>query len=434
MPVFNILIIGSGLGGLATAIALAQKGHTITLLESTAKLQTIGGGISIPPNSVRAWNYLGLLSRLHAAAETSMPASRIFKSYKGEKISEGGTSKSTYKYDSTSIHRAALQKLLLDAATAAGVDIQVNTRVIDIDESGASPIAITKDGQRIKADLIIGADGAKSTIRSLLHPKIELNSSINCYRAVIPGSILRADPELSQLLETATIWWGPDRSIVGMPIQNGQLLSLECTHPGDSGTAGDWNKKGDVELMKTTFSDFEPLVMKLLGMVKEEDLLVWKLNQLPELESWVFEGGKVCLIGDAAHAMMPFSGQGHAMAIEDSITLACCLSRCTNNSCIPRALHAFETIRKPRTTLLSHYAEDNARLFQLPDGQEQRERDARYRKIPFYSAPGWDGRHVDEVPGLPPDPLFFPYLLAHDVVAFVKFLSSRFGTELIRIG
>jgi salicylate hydroxylase len=266
--------------------------------------------------------------------------------------------------------------------------------------------------------------------------------------------MLRADPELSQLLETATIWWGPHRNIVGVPIQNGQLFSLECTHPGDTGTAGDWNKKGDVELMKATYSDFEPLVLKLLGMVKAEDLLVWKLNQLPELDSWVFGGGRVCLIGDgmllrlirgrslitescACYDAIFWPGipsfiyperqkllttaKGHAMAIEDSVALSLCLARCTSTSSIPRALHAFEAIRKPRTTVLGKYSEHNARIWQLPDGPEQRERDERSRKTPFFIAQDWDGRHVDEVPGIPPDPLFFPYMLAHDVVAFVSF-------------
>jgi salicylate hydroxylase len=214
----------------------------------------------------------------------------------------------------TSIHRAPLQKLLLDAAIESGAEIQVNTRIIKVDESGLSPVAITKDGRRIEADLIIGADGPfplpvvkhvnnpdpgiKSTLRSLIHPRIQLRSSINCYRAVIPGQLLLADPELSQFLESATIWWGPNRSIVGIPIQNGQLFSLECTHPGDTSTAGDWSKKGDIKLMKETFQDFEPLAVKLLAMVKAEDLLVWKLNQLPELDSWVFGGGRVCLLGD----------------------------------------------------------------------------------------------------------------------------------------
>lgn len=130
------------------------------------------------------------------------------------------------------------------------------------------------------------------------------------------------------------------------------------------------------------------------------------------------------------------------MAIEDSVSLSLCLYRCTSTAEKPRALHDFEAIRKPRTTLLGQYAEDNARIWQLPDGPEQRERDERYKKIPFFSAPDWDRKHVDEVPGIPPDPLFFPYMLAHDVINFVSFKlrvwnwadKTRLRRDLIRCG
>jgi salicylate hydroxylase len=115
---------------------------------------------------------------------------------------------------------------------------------------------------------------------------------------VIPGAILKSDPELCHFTEQSTIWWGPDRTIVGIPVQNGELYSLEATHPGNTGTAGDWNKKGDHELMKNTYLDFELPVQKLIAKVKSDDLLVWKLNQLPDLDSWVFKSGKVGLLGD----------------------------------------------------------------------------------------------------------------------------------------
>ena len=109
------------------------------------------------------------------------------------------------------------------------------------------------------------------------------------------------------------------------------------------------------------------------------------------------------------------------MAVEDSACLAECLARAKNASDIPKALRAFETIRKPRTKLLGAFAERNAHIWQLPDGEEQLRRDDMIRKNPIFSTSNWDGKHVDEVPGLPPDPLFFPWMLAHDVVHFVSF-------------
>lgn len=108
------------------------------------------------------------------------------------------------------------------------------------------------------------------------------------------------------------------------------------------------------------------------------------------------------------------------MAIEDSICLAECLSCASSTSDIPNALKLFEKIRKPRTSLISAFGEGMARTWQLPDGPEQETRDEIYRKTPYFGTTGWDGKHIDKLPGLPPDPLFFPYMLAHDVVDFVS--------------
>ncbi|KAE8451371.1 hypothetical protein EG329_004000 [Mollisiaceae sp. DMI_Dod_QoI] len=381
MPSFNILIVGGGLGGLATAVSLSKPGHHVTVLESTSKLQTIGGGITIPSNSMRCWDYLGLRERLREAADAKGPERRSFLRYTGEFVCDTASREKLYKYDSIVVHRAALQQFLVQAATEAGAEIKVNMRVIGLDESGTSPVAIIKGGQRIEADIIIGADGAKSMMRTLLDPKIQLKSSINIYRAVIPGATFRRDPELAPLLDRSTIWWGPHRCIVGIPVQDRN---------------------------------------KMMELVNPDDLLVWKLNSLPALDTWVFRNGKVVLLGDSAHAMLPFSGQGHAMAIEDSICLAECLARAKSTSDIPKALEMFETIRKPRTMLVSEFGESMAHTWQLPDGEEQRKRDELFKKMPYFGTSNWDGKHVDELPGLPPDPLYFPYMLAHDVVDFVS--------------
>ncbi|KAH7391208.1 FAD dependent oxidoreductase domain-containing protein [Cadophora sp. MPI-SDFR-AT-0126] len=419
-PSFNVLIVGGGLGGLAASVALGQKGHKVTVLESTAKLQTIGGGIGIPPNSMRVWDYLGLIDRLKAAAETQGRRTLYFRRYTGDLICESGLQEQAWNYDTVAIHRGQLQQLLVEAAHEAGVTILVNTRIIEIDDGGPSPVAVTKGGQRIEADLIIGADGAKSTIRNMMYPDIQLSSSINCYRAVVPGNLIKSDPDLAPLLECSTIWWGPERSVVCMAIQDKTMLSVECPHPGNTATAGEWNKPGDVDALKETYSDFDPVVKKLLAKIEPKNLLVWKLNQLPELKTWVSGSGKVVLLGDAAHAIMPYSGQGHAMAIEDSACLAECISRANSASSIPDALRAFETIRKPRNKHMADYALFNAHTWQLPDGEEQRRRDERLAKAPLFSARNWDGKHVDEFPGMPPSPSYYPWMLGHDVVDFTR--------------
>src|ERR1700712_3856237 len=123
-------------------------------------------------------------------------------------------------------------------------------------------------------------------MRSLLYPNVQLESSYNIYRAVIPGAVLKDDPELAFLLDESNFWWGPERVIASIPIQRKEFLSLELCHPGDTGTAGNWSKRGDLELMRKTYEDFEQVVRKLLTKIKPEDLLVWKLVQVPPLDTW----------------------------------------------------------------------------------------------------------------------------------------------------
>ena len=112
------------------------------------------------------------------------------------------------------------------------------------------------------------------------------------------------------------------------------------------------------------------------------------------------------------------------MAMEDSVTLAECLARVEDTAGIPKALRAFETIRKPRLKLMAAFAELSAHRWQMPDGEEQRKRDAMLKTSPLFSSPDWDGSHVDNPPASPTDPLLFPYIMAHDAVEFVSTVAK----------
>lgn len=136
-----------------------------------------------------------------------------------------------------------------------------------------------------------------------MYPSIQLDGTMNCYRTVIPKQVFTENPELAPLLEAANLWWGDGRNVVGVPIQNGSAYSLELAHPGSTGTAGDWSRKGNVDEMRASFSDFTPIV-KLMEFVKPDELLVWKLVQLPPLESWSMENGRVVLIADGMNFLL----------------------------------------------------------------------------------------------------------------------------------
>jgi salicylate hydroxylase len=139
----------------------------------------------------------------------------------------------------------------------------------------------------------------------MMYPEIELESNWNCYRAVINGKVLRDDPEITHLLDEVNLWWGENRTVVGIPVQNKAAYSLELAHPGHTGTAGDWSKRGDLSEMKAGYSDFEPAIVKLLEYVKPEDLLVWKLVQLPVLDSWSMKSGRIVLTADGKFGNFP---------------------------------------------------------------------------------------------------------------------------------
>ena len=120
---------------------------------------------------------------------------------------------------------------------------------------------------------------------------------------MIPKQVFIDNPSLSPLLEGANLWWGDGRNVVGVPIQNNSAYSLELAHPGGTGTAGDWSKKGDVDAMRATFADFTPIV-QLLEFVEREELLVWRLVQLPPLEKWVMGSGRVVLVADGRENLL----------------------------------------------------------------------------------------------------------------------------------
>jgi salicylate hydroxylase len=123
---------------------------------------------------------------------------------------------------------------------------------------------------------------------------------------------------------SGNVWIGPDADVAGYPIRNGEMYNFVLTHPGKVGI-GKWNEPADVEELRNQYSDWAPVVQQLLSHVTS--CVKWKLASLPPLEKWVNESGRVVILGDAAHAMLPYLGQGAAMSIEDGAALAECLDR-----------------------------------------------------------------------------------------------------------
>jgi len=182
------------------------------------------------------------------------------------------------------------------------------------------------------------------------------------------------DPTLAALMSdpNGNMWAGPGGHVVEYPIKNATLYNLVMSQPGKA-SVGKWNEPGDVHEMRKMHENWDLTLRKIFNNV--DRCVKWKLAYIPPLETWVSESGKVVIIGDAAHGMLPYMAQGAAVSIEDAAALAETVSHTQSKDHLPHLLRTFETIRKPRCEEISKGTHINADAWHLSDGPEQEKRD-----------------------------------------------------------
>ncbi|OZJ01645.1 hypothetical protein BZG36_05442 [Bifiguratus adelaidae] len=222
-------------------------------------------------------------------------------------------------------------QFLYDAAVETGAEVILKSPVEFMDDETRT--VKLKDGRTYSGDLIVGADGGDSSkVRQavMLEEPVEPKLSTNCaYRATVPATLMRSDPELSALMDdpNSNCWIGYRRHIMAYPIRNGELYNLVMSHTGQA-AVGKWNEPGNLDDMKWHYRNFDPGIRKAIDKVT--GCLKWTLADLPVLSSWVSPSGRIALLGDAAHAMLPYLAQGAAQAIEDAATLGELFKHCSS--------------------------------------------------------------------------------------------------------
>ena len=198
-------------------------------------------------------------------------------------------------------------------------------------------------------------------------------------RIILPSTKLLSDPQLSHLIEQPTnnVWFGPGRHVVAYPIRNLELYNVVLCGPGDA-PIGVYNEPYDLGLLRSEFSMFEPTVQAIFD--KADSAHRWTISEVPPLEHWSSSDGRTVLLGDAAHAMMPYGAQGAAQCIEDAAVLGVCLSRARSDSDLPELLKQYEALRKPRCERIQTVVKGNQAMFGYEDGPQQEVRDARFAK------------------------------------------------------
>lgn len=352
----KILVAGGGIGGLAAAIALLQRGHTVRVFEQAPALAEVGAGLQISANGWRVLEALGVTEAIRDTLfEPEAIEMRIGRS--GRQVFSlpvRAVSRSRWGAPYVHIHRADLQNALLDRLHALSPDaLRVDARMVGYTQDDEQVSVDLADGSRHDADLLIGADGLHSTIRrQMLGPGNPRYTGNIAWRAVVPVEALGATAPPP----TACIWVGDGRHAVTTRLQAGRLANfvgmVERPEPAEEG----WRVEGTRAEAEADFAGWHPTIAALIAAAPR--LLRWALFDRAPLPRWS-EGG-VTLLGDAAHPMLPSMAQGAVQALEDAWILADLLDRVRDRGA---ALEAYEQLRLPRTARIQRGSAANARLF-----------------------------------------------------------------------
>lgn len=368
----RVAIVGGGLGGLAAALFLRAAGVEASVYEQAAELREVGAGIVVSPNMVRPLARLGLAAALPSFAVRLEEAWEFRRWQDGRVLFSqkmGDECERLYGAPCYVAHRCDLLSLFQSALPAS--QLHLDHRCVSVRDEGESVhlVFAQRDSSevRVEADLVIGADGIHSVIRDAIAPKVDARFSGLCaFRCLVPSE--RA-PAMA-LRSVQSLWLGPKRHFVHYPISGGRFVNVVAIVPAGEWRTESWTAKGEVSDMKREFAGWDARVHQLIDSAT--DTKRWALYDRSPLERWT--SGRISLLGDSAHAMLPFFGQGAAQAVEDAAVLAECL-RDVGPESVPKALQRYEGIRRPRATEVQLMSRGREIRNHLPDGPEQEQRD-----------------------------------------------------------
>ena len=357
----RFVIVGGGIGGLATALGLAQKGIRSIILEKASRLGEIGAGIQLGPNAFHGFDYLGVGDQARKMS-VYIDSLRLMDALSGENITSislGDEFRKRFKNPYAVVHRGDLHQVFLKACQNNNlIELQTNSHVLDYQQDGSSASAILDNGDNVSGLALIGAEGLWANIRKkLVGDGPPVVSGHTTYRSVIPTEDMPEDLRWN----SATLWAGPKCHIVHYPLSGWKYFNLVVTYHNHAPkpVAGMPVTK---EVVSKGFEHVNSVARQIIERGK--DWKLWVLCDRKPILKWV--DGRVSLLGDAAHPMLQYLAQGACMAIEDAVCLSEEMSNGLDN--IEKSLTNYQNKRRIRTARVQIHSREIGEHIYHPAG------------------------------------------------------------------
>jgi salicylate hydroxylase len=344
----RIAVIGGGIGGLTAAQALLQHGFEVSVHEAAPELKEIGAGVSLSPNAMKALRSLGLEAGVRDVAWQS--EYQYLKNWRtGRIISKTPNSGTAARFGARgcTVHRADLLDVL--GAALPSEILHLGVRCTGVENTDAGAVARFNGGSEVEADIIVGADGIHSAVRaSLFGPDAPRFTGKICWRCLVPVDAIPGGlPTMD-----GTTWLGPHGAVVVYPVRRGELVNVVAHYDDDSWTEESWIRECDRSEVIENYAGWHESLGRLFSA--SEKHYKWALYDREPLRQWT--KGHVTILGDAAHPMLPYLGQGACQAMEDGCVLAAALDATPDD--VEAALQLYERVRVPRASRVVLMARD----------------------------------------------------------------------------
>jgi len=394
----RVAIAGSGICGLTCALSLARQGcKDIHVFEIASNLGFVGAGIQLAPNMARVLDQLGVWKDIEAEAvelkETSIRQGSTDQELANVNLR---SIREMYGYSHMVGHRASLANSLFEGCKRqGGINFHFATTIEQVVSWSPKPRirATPREGESwvLDVDMLLACDGVKSTIRMQMLKELGVTADVEdtgsaAYRIMLTREEMMHDAELLQLIDrdAATRWIGEKRHIIAYPVSSKTIYNISTLQPDNhfaEAPSVTYTTKGSKKEMLNVYSDFCPMIQRMLDLVPEGEVCEWKLRVHSPLSTWVH--GQVALAGDSCHPTLPHLAQGAAQAVEDAAVLGVVLSMMPDSSpqTINKALRTYELLRKERTQTLVDLAAASGKSLHLGEGKAKEERDKLFARL-----------------------------------------------------